>query len=44
MFSPVEAEVGMDMIKEIDIVLLAHNFSFWAQKLTHYVSFWIQKI
>ena len=23
-----------------DIVSLAHNVSFWAQKLTHYVSFW----
>ena len=28
----------------MDIVSLAHNFIFWAQKLTYYVSFWIQKL
>ena len=27
-----------------DIVSLAHNVSFWAQKPTHYVSFWAQKL
>ena len=27
-----------------DIVSLAHNVSFWAQKLTHSVSFWDQKM
>jgi hypothetical protein len=28
----------------MDIVSLAHNVSFWAQKLTHYVRFWAQKL
>ena len=27
-----------------DIVSLAHNVSFWPQKLTHSVSFWAQKM
>ena len=27
-----------------DIVSLAHNVSFWAQKLTHSVSFWALKL
>ena len=31
-------------VKIFDIVSLAHNVSFWAQKLTHYVSFWAQKL
>ena len=30
--------------KNTDIVSLAHNVSFWAQKLTHSVSFWTQKL
>ena len=30
-------------MKKMDKVSLAHNLSFWAQKLTHYVSFWTQK-
>jgi hypothetical protein len=28
----------------LDIVSLAHNVSFWVQKLTHSVSFWAQKL
>ena len=28
----------------LDIVSLAHNVSFWAQKLTHSISFWAQKL
>ena len=31
-------------IKKIHKVSLAHNVSFWAQKLTHNVSFWAQKL
>ena len=27
-----------------DIVSLAHNISFWGQKLTHFVSFWAQNL
>ena len=27
----------------MDIVSLAHNVSFWAQKLTYFVNLWIQK-
>ena len=27
-----------------DIVSLAHNVSFWGQKLNHNVSFWVQKL
>ena len=30
------------MADKIDIGLLAHNVSFWAQKLHHLVSFWAQ--
>ena len=26
-----------------DIYSLAHNVSFWGQKLHHFVSFWVQK-
>ena len=29
---------------KIDIVSLAHNASFWAQKLTYFVSFWARKL
>ena len=36
-----------DRPPEVDLVhkvSLAHNVSFWAQKLTHFVSFWAQKL
>ena len=33
-----------DNKREMDIVSLAHNVSFWAQKLKHSVSFWAQKL
>ena len=30
--------------EKTDIVLLAHNVSFWGQKLHHLFSFWAQKL
>ena len=44
------AVVSLDLLSQIlsfmlihDIVSLAHNVSFWGQKLKHSVSFWAQK-
>ena len=45
------AVVSLDLLSQIlsfmlihDIVSLAHNVSFWGQKLTHSVSLWAQKL